>query len=59
MFYRDCNAINVPSIDYKRTPHFIMRSGSVTIIGIPKIHYDNPAVDDHILSFEHFDLQLL
>ena len=52
------NALHAPSTDHDLMPPFIMRASIVAINDVPKIHYEDPIVDDHIISFEHSDLMI-
>ena len=51
------NVIHVPSMDQNLIPPFIIRSGGVTINDVPKIHYKDPAVDDHYIVFDQSNLR--
>ena len=35
-----------------------MRAGGVKVNDVPKIHCNNPSVDDHSISFENSDLRI-
>ena len=52
------NALHAPSADHNLIPIFIMRAGGVTINDVPKIHCKDPVLDDHSISFYHFDLPI-
>ena len=53
------NALHVPSMDHNLIPPFIMRAGGVVVNDVPKIQCKDPAVDDHFISFDDSDLQIL
>ena len=50
-------APDVPSIDHNLISPFMMRAGGVTINDFPKMHCEDPTLDDHSFSFEHSDLR--
>ena len=39
-------------------PPFILRADSVIVNNVPMIHCEDPAVDDHCVSFEHSELRI-
>ena len=45
------NALYVPSMDHNLIPPFMQRENGVTVNDVPKIHKDDPAVDDHAITF--------
>ena len=45
------NALYVPLMDNNLIPPFMLREMGVTVNGIPKIHKEDPAVDDHAITF--------
>ena len=45
------NALYVPSMDNNLIPPFMLREMGVTVNDIPKIHKEDPTVDDHIITF--------
>ena len=45
------NALYVPSMNNNLIPPFMLREMWVTVNDIPKIHKDDPAVDDHAITF--------
>ena len=45
------NALYVPSMDNNLIPPFMLREMGVTVNDVPKIHKDNPTVDDHAITF--------
>ena len=52
------NELHFPSIGNDLILHFIKRVGIVAINDVPKIHCEDPMVDDHIVSFDKSDLQI-
>ena len=46
-----CNALYVPSMDHNLIPPFMLREMGVTVNDVPKIHKENPTVDDHAITF--------
>ena len=46
-----CNALYVHSISNNLIPPFMMRKAGIRVNGIPKIHVEDPTVDDHSLYF--------
>ena len=45
------NALYVPSMDNNLIPPFMLREMGVTVNDIPKIHKEDPTVDDHAITF--------
>ena len=45
------NALYDPSMDNKVIPPFMLREMGVTVNDMPKIHKENPTVDDHAITF--------
>ena len=45
------NALYVPSMDNNLIPPFMIREMGVTVNDIPKIHKEDPTVDDHAITF--------
>ena len=45
------NALYVPSMDNNLIPPFMLREMGVTVNDIPKIHKQDPTVDDHAITF--------
>ena len=46
-----CNALQVPSMDNNLIPPFMLREMGVTMNDVPKIHKEDPTVDDHAITF--------
>ena len=46
-----CNALYVPLMDNNLVPPFMLREMGVTVNDIPKIHKEDPTVDDHAITF--------
>ena len=46
-----CNALYVLSMDNKIIPPFMLRETGVTVNNVPKIHKEDPTVDDHAITF--------
>ena len=44
------NALHVPSMDHNLIPPFMLREMGVTVNDVPKIHKDDPTVDDHAIT---------
>ena len=45
------NALYVPSMDNSLIPPFMLRKMEVTVNDVPKIHKEDPTVDDHVITF--------
>ena len=45
------NALYVPSMDHNLIPPFMLREMGVTVNDVPKIHKDDPTMDDHAITF--------
>ena len=45
------NALYVPSMDNNLIPPFMLREMGVAVNDVPKIHKDDPTVDDHAITF--------
>ena len=50
--------LHFPSMDHNQMLPFKTISGGVVIHDIPKMHYEDPIVDDNIISFEYYDLRI-
>ncbi|MEM7463144.1 MAG: hypothetical protein AAF362_10750 [Pseudomonadota bacterium] len=46
------NALHVPSMKNNLIPPFMMREAGITVSEVPKIHVDDPSVNDHAIVFE-------
>ena len=44
------NALYVPSMDNNLVPPFMLREMGVTVNDVPKIHKEDPTVDDHAIT---------
>ena len=47
-----CNALHVPLMDNNLIPPFMLREMGVTMNDVPKIHKEDPTVDEHVITFE-------
>ena len=45
------NALHVLSMDHNLIPPFMLRKMGVTVNDVPKIHKEDPTVDDHMITF--------
>ena len=45
------NALYVPSMDHNLIPPLMLREMEVTVNDVPKIHKEDPTVDDHAITF--------
>ena len=45
------NALHVPLMDHNLIPPFMLREMGVTVNDVPKIHKEDPTVDDHAITF--------
>ena len=45
------NALYVPSMDHNLIPPFMLREMGVTVNDVPKIHKEDPTVEDHAITF--------
>ena len=52
------NALHIRTMKNNLIPPFIMRAGGVIVNDKPKIHCDNPTVQDHSLSFHDSDVRI-
>ena len=52
------NSLHVPSMGHNLIPPFVMRSGGVVVNDVPKLQCEDPAVDDHCISFDDSDLRI-
>ena len=46
-----CNALYVPSMENNLIPPFMLTEMGVTVNDVPKIHKEDPTVDDHVITF--------
>ena len=46
------NALYIPSMDNNLIPPFMLREMGVTMNDVPKIHKEDPTVDDHMITFK-------
>ena len=46
-----CNALHVLSMDNNLIPPFMLREMGVAVNDVPKIHKEDPTVDDHAITF--------
>ena len=52
------NALHVPSMDNNLIPPFLIREAGVKIKDVPKIHVDDPQVEDHSIYFVEEDVRI-
>jgi hypothetical protein len=52
------NALHVPSMDHNLIPPFMLREAGITVNETPKIHKENPTVDDHAITFPNSGLRI-
>ena len=52
------NALQVPSTCHDLIPPFIMRAGGIATNDVPKIHCEDPVVNDYSIYSEHSDLRI-
>ena len=52
------NALYVPSMDNNLIPPFMLREMGVTMNDVPKIHKEDPTVDDHAITFVETGFQI-
>ena len=52
------NALYVLSMDHNLIPPFMLREMGVTVNGIPKIHKEDPTVDDHAITFAEMGFRI-
>ena len=52
------NALHVPTLNHSLIPPFIMREAGLIVNDVPKIHKENPEVDDHSVIFPDIDLSI-
>ena len=53
-----CNALYVPSMDHNLIPPFMLREMGVTVNDVPKIHKEDPTVDDHAITFAEMGFRI-
>ena len=52
------NALHVPSMDHNLIPPFMLREAGIEVNETPKIHKENPTVDDHAITFPNLGLRI-
>jgi hypothetical protein len=52
------NALYIPSNENNLIPPFIMRQGGVIVNDVPKIHCNDPSIDDHCITFLTCELRI-
>ena len=52
------NALHVPSMDHNLIPPFMLREMGVTVNDIPKMHKEDPTVDDHAITFTEMGFRI-
>ena len=52
------NALHVPSMDNNLIPPFMLREMGVAVNDVPKIHKEDPTVDDHAITFLETGFQI-
>ena len=52
------NALHVPLMDNNLIPPFMLREMGVTVNDVPKIHKEDPTVDDHAITFIEMGFQI-
>ena len=52
------NALHVPSMDNNVIPPFMLREMGVTVNDVPKIHKEDPTVDDHAITFAEMGFRI-
>jgi hypothetical protein len=45
------NALHVPSMKHNLLPPFILRQAGMVVNEVPKIHVNEPTIEDHSISF--------
>ena len=46
------NALHVPSMSHNLIPPFVMREAGMKVNNMPKMHCEDPDVNDHTLYFK-------
>jgi hypothetical protein len=52
------NALHVATMDHNLVPPFILREAGLIVNETPKIHVEDPAIQDHSIYFEAFKLRI-
>ena len=52
------NAISVPTMRHNLIPPFIMREAGLQVNEVPKIHREDPDIDDHSIMFKETGLRI-
>ena len=52
------NTLYIETMQYNLIPPFIMREGGLIVNDIPKIHCDDPCIEDHCILFKDIDLRI-
>ena len=52
------NALYIETMQYNLIPLFIMREGGLIVNDIPKMHCDDPCIEDHCILFKDIDLRI-
>ena len=56
LVFRNC--IHFPSMNHNLVPPFIMREKGIIVNDIPKIHLDDPSVEDHSIYIKKYDVRI-
>ena len=56
LVFRNC--IHFPSMDHNLVPPFIMREKGIQVNDVPKIHLDDPSIDDHSIYLRQHDVRI-
>ena len=52
------NALSVPAMDHNLVPPFILRELGLIVNDTPKIHVEDPSMEDHTIFFPNYDVQI-
>lgn len=52
------NALYIPSMHHNLLPPFILREAGIQCNDVPKIHVDNPTIDDHSIYFPDINFRI-
>jgi hypothetical protein len=53
------NALHVPAMEQNLIPPFVMREAGIVVNETPKIHVNDPTVEDHSIYFEESNFRIL
>ena len=52
------NALHMPTMEHNIIPQFTTRAGGVIVRDVPKIHCEDPTIEDHCTRFKSSDMKI-